>query len=237
MKIAIDMDGVLCDFVGSANKKIKELWNIDVKYEEVCGYSYADTLIKKGVTLSPQQIYGELMSPGLFRSLEPMPGAIEALKELVADGHSIIILTKILVTDRDSLGKRICSDHGVSEKLDWLAERLGDMPYSVIMVSRMEDKHLVNAHVLVDDDERALEHPSSITICMAHPWNETYRNSLRGMQPTIYHMSELPEKVRFLEKILRTKEGLEESVFSQMEEEVGINESTAIEPGVSDLGD
>jgi 5'(3')-deoxyribonucleotidase len=237
MQIAIDMDGVLCDFIGSANKKIKELFDIDIKYEEVCGYSYADTLKKKGVDIPAQEFYQKLMQPGLFRELAPMPGAIEALKELAAEGHEIVILTKILVLDRNSQGKRICSDHGVSEKLDWLAENLGDMPYSVIMVSGMKDKHLVNTHVIVDDDERALEHPTAITICMAHPWNAEYRRKLKGMQTTIFHMSELPEKIKFVEKVLRTRDGLEESVFTQMEEEVGIHESTAIESGSCECSD
>ena len=237
MQIAIDMDGVLCDFVGSANKKVKELWGVDIDYEEVKGYGYADIVKSKGIKLTSPEVYSQLMGPGLFRSLDPMPGAVEALRQLTTDGHEIIILTKVLVLDRDSLGKRIASDHGVSEKLDWLAEHLDDMPYSVIMVSEMEDKHLINTHAIVDDDERALEHPSAITICMAHPWNEEYRKNLKGMQTTVYHMSELPEKIESIEKILRTRDDLEEGLFSQMEEEVGINETTSIKPGSSDISD
>ena len=235
MKIAIDMDGVLCDFVTSANRKVKEIWGVDIDYEEVKCSGYADIVKAKGVDLPSSEIYSKIMCPGMFRDLSPLPGAIKAVKKLVEDGHEITILTKVLVTDRDSLGKRFASDHGVSEKLDWLSEHLGDTPYSVIMVSKMKDKHLVNAHVLVDDDIRALEHPSSITICVAQPWNKEYRKNLQDMQTTIYHMSELPEKIEFLEKILRIRNDIEEEVFTQMEEEVGINESTSIESGGSDI--
>ena len=237
MKICIDMDGVLCDFVESANKRAKEIWGIEINKSDVESCSFARAVQNIGVKLTRADIYKEIMAPGLFSKLEPLPGAIEAVKQLIKDGHEITILTKALVIARDSHGRRIVNDHVLSEKLDWLAEHFGDIRYSVIMTSSMKDKHLVNAHVLVDDDPRALDHPSAITICVAQPWNKRYRNDLGSMQTTIYHMSELPEKIEFVERILRTKNELEEDIFSQMEKEVGINESKTIKPGSSDSSD
>lgn len=227
-KIAIDMDGVLVDFVNTAIEIAKEEWDLDLKYEEVREYRFAETVkIKLKETglkklLSNQEIYSAIMRKGMFEDLSPMPHAIEAVEKLVEQGHEITILTKALSTNRSGKERKETVDNVVSEKLNWLWKNLGDIPYNVIMVSDMQAKHLVNAHIIVDDDPRVLEHPTALTICVAHPWNEDYRCNQGKMQETIDSMSELPEKVELAESILRTMEEAEEEMLSSMEKELGI---------------
>jgi 5'(3')-deoxyribonucleotidase len=231
MKIAIDMDGVLANFVKLACAKASELWDIDFRPEHVTDYSFAKTIQDAGVKLPKTEIYTELTGPGIFADLEPYNGAVKAVHDLHKAGHDIVILTKALLIDRHMDSGRFASDHAVSEKLDWLAAFFGDIPYSVIMVGEANDKHLVNCHMIVDDDPRVLEHPTAITVCVAQTWNEAYRKDLGEFLTIVHHMSELPEVAERVESILRTQEAETLDTLEAIQREVGINESKVIKSG------
>lgn len=226
-KIAIDMDGVLADFVGSAIKAVKEEWGIDLSYDEIKEFRFANTVKRKqremGLeVLSNQKIYNRIMRDGTFENLKPMPGAVEVVHELVEKGHEITILTKALSIHRWDEKRRKTVDSTISEKLNWLWNHFKKIPYNVIMVSDMEAKLLVNTHIIVDDDPRALEHPTAISICVAHPWNEEFRRQQKDMQQSISSMFELPDVVELAESTLQTMEELEGDAIAETEKALGI---------------
>jgi len=224
-RIAIDMDGVLADFVGSANKIVKETWGLEIKYEEITEYRYAETIKKHGIKLSNDEIYSKIMKKNVFRQLTPMPGAIQATKELAEAGHEIVVLTKALSTDRTKRSKKETTNQIIEEKMDWLSKHLKGISYQLIAVSSMSTKHWVNAHILVDDDPRALDHPTAITICVMHPWNKEYVDSCYGMQETINSMHELPSTVKRVERILQTIDEVKTDMFEHDESLLGIKRS------------
>ena len=103
------MDGVLCDF----NKRIKELRN--------------------DVILLPQTTYG------FYTSLQPLPGAIEAYKWLVEQGHDVRILTA------PSFKNPLC----YTEKRVWIETHLGMDAVEKAVFSC--DKTILIGDVMVDD--------------------------------------------------------------------------------------
>jgi hypothetical protein len=71
----------------------------------------------------------------------------------------------------------------------------------------MEAKRYVNAHVIVDDDPRALtNHPTAIPVCIAHPWNEEFRSSEEVGMVVVNHLDELPGHIEFIRDFLDREE-------------------------------
>lgn len=113
LRVMIDMDGVLCDLASAFERARGE--QPDIAY--------------------PQSI------PGLFASLEPMPGAIEAVNRLRAE-HDVWILSAPSVRNANSY----------TEKRIWIEKHFDlDMAYRLILAP---DKSLVMGDVLIDDYDR-----------------------------------------------------------------------------------
>lgn len=110
MRIYIDMDNVLVDF--------------------------RSALSKRG--LAPDTENADDIE-GLFAEMEPMPGALEAYRELVADGHDVYILSTA-PWDNPSAW---------SDKLLWVQKYLGDVAHKRLILSH--HKHLLRGDVLIDD--------------------------------------------------------------------------------------
>lgn len=88
-----------------------------------------------------------------YRDLPLMPGALERIQALKAEGHYIIIQTaRNMATQGGNLGKVIQNIGKVT--LDWLAEN--QIPYDEIFFGKP------NAHVYIDD--RALRFNDWATI-------------------------------------------------------------------------
>lgn len=173
LTICIDMDGVIVNFTKQVCKMIKNVFDINLNYDDV-KKPRIDLLIRPYLTEKLhgksekefEQLFSDkIFSPGFFLSLEPYKDAIEAVKMLNSLGHKIIFLTK-------ASDWKYCS----SEKVEWLNKYFGDMDYSLIMVSHMNDKHMIKCDCLIDDDPRALVNLSPYYgICIERPWNKEFR--------------------------------------------------------------
>lgn len=83
MRILLDMDGVVVDFVGPWLKQYNELTNEGVKLSDI-----NDVKTSKFVG-DPFTLKKLKDSPGFIRNLPPMPGAVEGITELHKQGHQI----------------------------------------------------------------------------------------------------------------------------------------------------
>jgi len=76
---------------------------------------------------------------GIFAEMEPMPGAIEAYRQMVADGHDVFILSTA-PWDNPSAW---------SDKLQWVKKYLGDVAKKRLILSH--HKYLLRGDILIDD--------------------------------------------------------------------------------------
>jgi len=169
MRIGVDMDGVLANFTGSALENIRDVWGIDLEYEDIVIPRMGDLVHSKMSEYQkirykcPRDLYNQISPPGFFEELEPYPGAIETLKELHED-HDVVIVTKPLEWN-----------HCPGEKYTWLNKHLGFKP-KLLLASSMEAKGLVDVDVMVDDDPRVIKSLyGTMGIMVEHPWNEEFR--------------------------------------------------------------
>ena len=193
MIIGIDMDGCLVDFVGTALPRIKQLWGVDIAYEDLVEPRIEEMINKRlAFSVPGAALCTALFQPGFFASMLPRAGAVEALRVLVQQGHELVIITKA----------HLPSGHIVSEKAEWLANHLRGIEYQTIVVGSGGTKDLINVDILVDDDPVNLEHPTAVSVCAVHPWNAHYLWRKDRKQPVhqLRSMAGLPRIIDFIIK-------------------------------------
>lgn len=150
MIIAVDIDNVL----NNLTEKVIELYNADA----------ADCL-----KLSDIQCYSieSYMNPAYYHKLDyyfscaavlakTQPGAVECVKRLQNDGHTIFFVTS---TTCDALAK----------KFDWLRRNFGNI--SENQVVKLNNKQLFECDVMIDDYIGNLTGGKYKKIVLNQPWN------------------------------------------------------------------
>lgn len=208
LNICIDMDGVIAKFTDSAFVMAKEVFDLELTIEDMVHSKIGNIIwnklpISKRLQLSNErEIYKYLCPEGFFESLEIYDGAVKAIKMLSDFGHNITFLTKPLEWRYSS-----------NEKIKWLNKYFGNIDYSVIMVSDMQAKHIIDADLIIDDDPRVLEGiEEKRAICIARKWNEEYRvKQYNGV--TVENIYEAAQFIIKNEKyyLQLDKEGLEDA--------------------------
>ncbi|QDI89213.1 hypothetical protein Nisw_06595 [Candidatus Nitrosopumilus sp. SW] len=157
MRIGIDIDGVISDFVTSFRKLVKEEYGVDFGYEDIQQHDLWKVLgLPKDETL-------QLVIKTFEYDLGVQPGAIEGLKAL-AKKHEII-----LVTARPVQAKQ--------KTLEWLEKN--DVSYQKIIFTNEGNKHCVeeeNLEVIIDDHLEEISNWIGKTqkiLVFNHPWNKS----------------------------------------------------------------
>jgi 5'(3')-deoxyribonucleotidase len=193
MRICIDMDGVMVDFVSRALKVAKKRFGIEANYEDIKEMRMAKFIIdnmteEKKAELKidhdnfiglerEETIYDHMCPRGFFYKARPYKGAVQAVRDLVEAGHEIVFLTKPLNWK-----------YSTEEKMDWLLKYFRDLidqeKCCVFMLNKTQNKHLIHADLWIDDDPRALtELDVTEAVCVRQPWNEEYRmKEFKGLE-------------------------------------------------------
>lgn len=135
--VLVDMDGVLCRWQERFDKGLREGYpHIPIfPYEQVTSFKtqkfYADE--------HRAEISEMMNTPGFYRELEPMEGAVEAIHAMADAGIQVFLCTAPYVTNKT------CA----SEKMEWVETHLGAGYLNRTVIT--SDKTLVRGDVLIDD--------------------------------------------------------------------------------------
>lgn len=133
----IDMDSVIVDFENGFREKWQRKYphRICIPTEERRAHALEDDYPKE----FSDDINALMAEEKFFSDLLPIPGAVEAMHNLVRQGYNVIICTRPLYAFKNC----------INEKYDWVHRHLG-----IDFVQRMmpaRDKTLVFGHILIDD--------------------------------------------------------------------------------------
>jgi 5'-nucleotidase len=135
--ILFDQDGVIADWQGMFDELLESQFpHIKVLPREEI------TIFKAQKLYAPEyhaDIAKMMDTPGFYRELKPIDGAVEALHQIRAAGYETFICTAPYVTNET------CA----SEKMAWVREHLGEEWLNRMVIT--SDKTLVRGDVLIDD--------------------------------------------------------------------------------------
>lgn len=166
MHIVFDIDGVLADFEGGFVRAWTRRFpaHPPIAQAERRNFSLLDDYPAHQEPMVREIYY----APGFFRDLEPLPGAIAAVNEIVAMGHEV----------------RICSAplnrylHCVPEKYEWVERHLGAEFVPRLILAK--DKTWVHGDVLVDDKPEVI---GSRTPTWQHVvFDQPYNRGIAGLR-------------------------------------------------------
>lgn len=96
MRIVVDMDEVLCQFVGKVLKRWNAINGTKFSREDITAWRMENILGNDILGRTAEGLIDEWMSePGFYEDLEPVEGAIDGLQKLMDDGHDIVICTSV----------------------------------------------------------------------------------------------------------------------------------------------
>ncbi len=159
MRLGIDLDGVVANFTKGWMAFYNDQFGTNL--EEADSRNWGDL-----VNLTHFEHIDEfwdwssdLDGRSVFWHLEPFPGAVEALRALVDEGHHIIVLTTK-------------PEFAVDDTFAWIERHR--IPAAEIHI--LEDKWLVECQAYLDDGPHVLpglvEHRPDSTVCRyVRPWN------------------------------------------------------------------
>ncbi len=158
--LMVDMDGTIAEFLGG----LRRVWATSVG--TVCPLPPPEqhTIwdLYAVVPKEHHETFDQVMAtPGLFRDLEPIKGAVDALHAMRQAGHEVMLCSTPLVTNKGC----------VEEKLDWIERHLGDAFTKKAIFTH--DKTVVCGDILVDDKPviRGARMPTWSHVVYHQPYN------------------------------------------------------------------
>lgn len=136
MRVLLDCDGVLSDFVGAALGVIGEVTGRWYGPSEVTRWDFGNLFESERES---RAVWAELSGPGVAQELEVLPGAVDAVLRLRDAGHEIYVVTSPMPN---------CPTWTYEREL-WLRDHFGIDRGHIIHTSA---KSLVCGDVLVDDN-------------------------------------------------------------------------------------
>ncbi|XP_005998305.1 5'(3')-deoxyribonucleotidase, mitochondrial [Latimeria chalumnae] len=143
VRVLVDMDGVLADFEGSFLRRFRLMYPAEpcVELKDRKGFSVREQYSTIKEELGPK-VTSVYESENFFLELDPIPGAVEAVKEMVnMKNTEVFICTSPLK----------CYEHCVLQKYCWVEKHFGAQFLERLILTR--DKTIVSADLLIDDKD------------------------------------------------------------------------------------
>ena len=163
MRILVDMDDTIEQLLDAWVRRANEKFDRDISLDEITGWNVAAPY--SGLTR--EDIYGVTYEPGFWSGVKPMPGAAEALKHFMDEGHEVYIVTATEIKH-------------VEEKMKGLLFRYFPfLSWNQVIITRR--KQLIRGDVLIDDGIHNLEGGDYRKILFTAPHNRFYDAGANGM--------------------------------------------------------
>ncbi len=117
--------------------------------------------------LTRDEVFSVLTQPGFWKKVEPMPGAADALRHFMAEGHAVYIVT---ATPYESVPEKMT---------DCLFRLFPFLRWDQVIVA--SSKQLIRGDVLIDDGVHNLEGGPYAKLLMTAPHNQSYDAAAHGM--------------------------------------------------------
>jgi 5'(3')-deoxyribonucleotidase len=190
LSIAVDLDGIVVDLYTRWLELYNDEFGHGATVEDIVCWDMAKC-VKIG-----NEIFKYLSHPNLYVDLEPLPGAIEALKELDARGHEVHIITASAHDEQTA-----------ADKLTWCKNRLTFMRRHRLTISHQKHRFLTD--VFIDDStenqqkHKALQ-PNTLRLGIAWPHNrdgasamvrvESYRDTASAWKEILEHVERFAQQ-------------------------------------------
>ena len=133
MTILIDMDDVLEQLLVGWTAYLNERYGTSVSAEDVKNWNVSLAY----PMLTYEQVYPATHDDALWDYVPPMPGAVEAVKQLIDEGHDVYVVT---ATEYQSLKAKM--DKVLFKYFPYLS-------FDKVIITK--NKHLIKGDVLIDD--------------------------------------------------------------------------------------
>ncbi len=153
MRLIIDMDEVLVDFLGPLLDKYNKRYDKEMVLDDIKSWDL------------PQEMINIFLEDDFFLTLPPLSGAIDGIRELKQNGHDIIIATS--PSERPGIAR---------EKMIWMKVWLPEFVHDLHIVER---KDRLIGDLLIDDSPKHLNNFKGKTMCMARRYNEDVTSTFR----------------------------------------------------------
>lgn len=163
MRILVDMDDTIEMLVEELVKRTNRKYHQNVAVEDVTDWAIAPAF--EGLT--KQQILDMADEPDFWRSVEPVPGAAEALKHFMDEGHEVYIVTATEMK------------HVKDKMQDLLFRYFPFLSWNQVIITC--HKQLIRGDVLIDDGIHNLEGGEYRKILFTRPYNLQYNAEANNM--------------------------------------------------------
>ena len=163
MTILVDMDDTIEQLLAALVRTANERFRRSVTVDEITDW----TIVCAYPGLEKRQILELMYEPGFWDTVEPVPGAADALKYLMDEGHQVYIVT---ATEFEN----------VPAKMERVLFRY--FPFlSRDQVIITGNKQMIRGDVLIDDGIHNLEGGEYRKILFTAPYNKDYDAEANGM--------------------------------------------------------
>ena len=160
LTFAFDMDGVTADLHLEWYHRYNADYDDDLKIDDITEWS-THKFVKPECGL---KMYSYLHEPGLFSGLDPIPGAVDGVKRVWAEGHRVVFITRPPAE---------CG-HAYVEKRRWVAKHFPEIVKDIgeVPIIFTQNKAWANADVLLDDAPHHLDEFPGLSIALWYAYND-----------------------------------------------------------------
>ena len=175
MNIYIDYDDCLCETGMHFSQLVKELFDLNVPYEEIRDFN-----LQKTFSLTDEQ-YEKMMieghSPRVLLSYDETPGAVETIRGWIDQGHEISIITGRPYSAYEA-SRQWLDEHNLADVKLYCLNKYGRDSFikNSDFSLELEDYYKMKFDIAIEDSPAAFQYfshlPELRVFVIDRPWNQ-----------------------------------------------------------------